>query len=206
MANKILVLGSSGTGKTTSIRNLDPKNTIVVQGRKKRLPFKKDKEYIEGKNRFVLDSNTKLLKLLEAIEKGKADKMVLVVDDWNYLMTSEYMAARNEKGFTKFERMAFNLIDVLDYVDNMTKDITVIFMAHTQKDNDGELEFKSVGKFVSEKFCLEGAFETVFLATEEHEFVTNGIIPAKTPIDMFENEEVENDLKEILEVYNKFYE
>ena len=202
---KILVLGSSGTGKTTSIRNLDPSKTIVVQGRKKRLPFKNDKKYVEGKNRFVLDSNTKLLTLLKAIENGKGDNITLIIDDWNYLMTSEYMAARNEKGYTKFERMAFNVIDILDFVDNMTKNGVVIFMAHTQKDADGELEFKSVGRFVSEKFCLEGAFETVFLSNEDHTFTTNGVIPAKSPMDMFEEEEVDNDLKEIIETYNKFY-
>lgn len=202
---KILILGTSGTGKTTSLRNLDPRKTMILQGRKKRLPFKNDKLYIQGKNRFVVKNNGSLLDILIKLEKSKKENITIIVDDWNYLMTSEYMAARNITGFGKFETMAFNLIDVLDFVDSMTTKGTIIFMAHTQKDHDGELEFKSVGKFVSEKFCLEGCFETVLLANPDYTMTTNGVIPAKSPMEMFEDAEVENDLAVIMETYDKFY-
>ncbi len=202
---KILVLGNTGTGKTYATQYLDPKKTIIVQSRKKRMGFRADKDFVLGKNRFIIDTNKKALAFLKRIESSsKIDNINIVFDDMNYNMVNEYMIYRNEKGYDKFERLAFDFIDVVNYVDEMTTNGIVVFMAHTQKDADGEIEFKSVGRFVSEKFCLEGCFETVLLCNPDHTFSTKDLGPSKSASGMFESE-IKNDLAFVIDTYNEFY-
>jgi len=210
MANKILILGSSGSGKSSSIKNLDHKETFIIKCLEKDLPFKNSrKKYcIEEKNIFVKNNPASIIKMLGKINLKEEVKTV-IIDDSNYIMTYEYKRKAGEKGYGKFETMAFDFMDILDFVDSMRPNINVYFMAHTEKDHEGEKSFKSIGKFLSEKLVIEGLFTIVLLANgmiDDYKFTTNGVIPAKTPFEMFSENLIDNDLAVINETIKEYYE
>ena len=210
MAQKVLILGNSGTGKSTSIRNLNPEETFIIKCVEKPLPFKKSEKLYctEKKNTFTASNIGRVLGALEKIEGNKKIK-TLIIDDFNYLLTFGYKDSAKENGYTKFERLAFGIIDIFQKIDTMRNDLIVYIMAHTQKDNEGKISMKTVGKFLDEKLVVEGLFSIVFLALgsdSDYKFTVNGIDPAKSPMEMFETNEVENDLtitnKAIIEYFN----
>ena len=210
MARKVLILGSSGTGKSTSIRNLNPDETFIIKVVEKQLPFKKSETLYnaEKKNIFTTQKINSILGALGKIENNPKIK-TLIIDDFNYLLTFGYKEKAAEKGFQKFETLAFGIIDIFEKIDIMRKDLIVYIIAHTQKDQDGKLSMKTIGKFLDEKLVVEGLFSMVLLALgseNDYKFIVNGIDPAKTPIEMFETDEIENDLtiinKAITEYFN----
>lgn len=209
MAQKILILGNSGSGKSTAIRTLNEKETFVIQCVDKRLPFKdSSKKYNDSnKNIYQTSELNKVLEILERINKNAKIKN-LIIDDFNYLMTYGYKARARENGYIKFETIAFLVIDILDKINVMRKDLTVFVTAHTQKDSEGKLSTKTIGKFLDEKVVIEGLFEIVILALgsdNNYNFTVNGLDPAKTPIGMFEQNEVENDFNLVNEAIKKYY-
>ncbi|MGL5050875.1 MAG: AAA family ATPase, partial [Fusobacteriaceae bacterium] len=198
MANKILCLGNSGTGKSTSIRNLDPATTLIIKVLEKDLPFKGSRSMYnkEAKNTATISDMNKLIVTLDGINKLEHIKTV-VIDDANYLLTLSYKDKAKEAGFQKFETLAFNFIDILKKIDSMRFDLNVYLMAHTQKDNDGVISTKTIGKFLDDKLCVEGVFTIVTLsigADNQYKMIVNGVVPAKSPMGMFESDEIENDL------------
>ena len=210
MAYKVLILGNSGTGKSTSIRNLIPEETFVIKCIDKPLPFKgSGKTYsLQNKNIFVTTNIQKVYAALDKINSNNKIK-TLIIDDFNYLLTFGYKESAKERGFEKFERLAFGIVDIFQKVDEMRSNLIVYFMAHTQKDQDGKLSMKTVGKFLDEKLVVEGLFSIVILALgneNDYNFKVNGQDPAKSPIEMFETDDIENDLtlinKAILEYFN----
>lgn len=210
MARKVLILGSSGTGKSTSIRNLNPDETFIIKVVEKQLPFKKSETLYnaEKKNIFTTQKINSILGALGKIENNPKIK-TLIIDDFNYLLTFGYKEKAAEKGFQKFETLAFGIIDIFEKIDIMRKDLIVYIIAHTQKDQDGKLSMKTIGKFLDEKLVVEGLFSMVLLALgseNDYKFIVNGIDPAKTPMEMFETDEIENDLtiinKAITEYFN----
>lgn len=210
MAQKVLILGSSGTGKSTSIRNLKPEETFIIKTVEKPLPFKKSESLynLEKKNLFVTKRIDSVIKALDRIEKNTAIK-TLIIDDFNYLLTYGYKERAKETGYTKFETLAFGIMDIFNKLDEMRNDLIIYIIAHTQKDQDGKLSMKTIGRFLDEKVVIEGLFSMVILALgseSEYKFTVNGLDPAKTPIDMFTENEIENDLvlinKEIKEYFN----
>lgn len=210
MAQKVLILGSSGTGKSTSIRNLNPDETFIIKAVEKQLPFRKSDTLYnsEKKNVFTTQKISSVLAALGRIESNPNIK-TLIIDDFNYLLTFGYKEKAAEKGFQKFEVLAFGIMDIFEKIDAMRKDLIVYIIAHTQKDQDGKLSMKTIGKFLDEKLVVEGLFSMVLLALgneSDYKFIVNGMDPAKTPIEMFESNEVENDLvlinKAITEYFN----
>ncbi|MGL5243866.1 MAG: AAA family ATPase [Sarcina sp.] len=209
MANKVLCLGNSGTGKSTSIRNLDPESTFIIKVLEKDLPFKGSRGLYnkEKKNTAVVSEINKVLLALDKINKQENIKTV-VIDDANYLLTLGYKDKAKEVGFAKFETLAFGFMDILSKCDNMREDIIVYIFAHTQKDNDGELSFKTIGRFLDEKVKVEGLFTVVTIsigADNGYKFIVNGVVPAKSPIGMFETDEIENDLTLVNKAIEEYY-
>lgn len=208
MANKILCLGDSGTGKSSSIRNLKSEETFVIQVVEKDLPFKGSRKAYskENKNIFHTKSSTGIIKALEKIDQMKNIKTV-VIDDFNYCMTYGYKDRAKDKGYEKFETLAFGIIDIFEKVDILREDLNVYFMAHTQE-SEGNIKTKTIGKFLDEKLCIEGLFTIVTLskgAENEYRFIVNGVNPAKSPFDMFESQEIDNDLTFINKKIEEFY-
>lgn len=209
MAQKVLILGNSGSGKSTSIKNLNEKETFIIQCVKKRLPFKDSTKKYSSENKNIYQTNN-LINVLEALEKIEKMKNIktLIIDDFNYLMTYGYKARSREVGYGKFETLAFLVVDILDKIDTLRDDLNVYITAHTQKDNDGKISTKTIGKFLDDKVVIEGLFEMVILALgsdNNYNFTVNGLDPAKTPIGMFETDEIDNDLVLINEAIKKYY-
>ncbi|AVQ26578.1 ATP-binding protein [Fusobacterium ulcerans] len=209
MAHKVLILGSSGTGKSTSIRNLNPDETFIIKAVEKQLPFKKSETLYnsENKNIFTTQKISSVLSMLDRIEKNSKVK-TLIIDDFNYLLTFGYKEKAVEKGYQKFETLAFGIIDIFSKIDTMRNDLIVYVMAHTQKDQDGKLSMKTIGKFLDDKVVIEGLFSMVILALGsegDYKFKVNGIDPAKTPMEMFEADEIENDLTLINKTIKEYF-
>lgn len=209
MAQKVLILGSSGTGKSTSIRNLNPDETFIIKAVEKQLPFKKSETLYnsENKNIFTTQKINSVLSMLDRIEKNSKVK-TLIIDDFNYLLTFGYKEKAVEKGYQKFETLAFGIIDIFSKIDTMRNDLIVYVMAHTQKDQDGKLSMKTIGKFLDDKVVIEGLFSMVILALGsegDYKFKVNGIDPAKTPIEMFVTDEIENDLTLINKAIKEYF-
>ena len=209
MAKKILILGASGTGKSTSIMHLDNSSTFIIQCVNKLLPFKgSNKLYSkENKNMFQTQEINKVIGALEKINKNENIK-TLIIDDFNYLMTYGYKSKAKENGYAKFETLAFGIMDILETIDGMRDTLTVYIMAHTQKDNEGKLSTKTIGRFLDEKVCIEGLFTITLLALgseTDYKFTVNGQEPAKTPIGMFETHDIENNLSLVNQKIKEYY-
>ena len=199
MARKILILGNSGTGKSTSIRTLDPNTTFIIKCIEKDLPFKNSSKLYctEKKNIYTSSKAQNILGALQKINQNENIK-TLVIDDFNYIMSTEFIETINEKGYDKFSRMAKGIHDIIAYIDTMRSDLTVFIFGHTQIDEYGNISLKTIGKLVSEKLNVEGMFTVVLLASgskSNYNFITNGLEPAKSPIGMFSEPMVENDLQ-----------
>lgn len=228
MADKILVLGESGTGKTFSLRNIDPGKTFYINVDKKSMPFKgwKSKFYTvkdeNGKNDFsksnyYMHSNPeKIWKVLKGINEYRPDIKIVIVDTLTLMMTDMFMAQINIKGFEKFSNQANTTYQIVKMVDNLREDLTVVFMAHTETEDYETKFFVPGGKLLKEKVKMESNFTTVLQTHVEYSdtgsnkyyFMTenSGTNTVKSPKDMFPGKMVENDLAKVIEHVKAFEE
>ncbi len=199
-----LILGHSGSGKTTSLRNLDPENTLLLQVVKKSLPFRSknwlpyNKENPKGSIYHTGPDSQKIINIM-----NKTDKQVIVIDDFQYLMSFELMNRTSERGFDKFTDIAKHAFDVCEAATQLGGDKVIYILCHLTSDEQNE-RMKTIGKMLDEKIVLEGMF-TIVLKT----VVTNGVYEfsttnsgsdtVKTPLEMFENQRIPNDLKIVTE-------
>jgi predicted ATP-dependent serine protease len=195
-----LILGHSGSGKTTSLRNLNPDETLLIQVVKKSLPFRA-KNWLpcnkDNPNGSILHTGPNSELIIKAIQKTK--KKVIVIDDFQYLMSFELMNRTNERGFDKFTEIAKHAFSVVEAATEIGDDKRIYILAHVTSDENGE-RLKTIGKMLDEKIVLEGMF-TIVLKTVvtngvyEFSTVNSGSDTVKTPIDMFESGRIPNDLK-----------
>lgn len=216
----ILIIGESGTGKSTSLENLDSKETFIIQSISKPLPFKgwrkKYKTFIHNKdqskimgNLFVSDTASKIVSLLAIIDKEMPWIKNIIIDDFQYVMSNEFMRRVKEKGYEKFNDIAQNSWSLVNKLGNMRDDIIPIVMSHADQNDQGKTKLKTLGKMLDEKVVLEGMFTIVFEAIifdSQYLFITqnNGTNTCKSPKGMFNDIMIENDLKSILSVYNEY--
>ncbi len=211
MSNTVLVIGQSGSGKSTSLRNLDPKTTFIISVLDKPLPFKGYKKLYseENKNFFRSDDYRAIINYIKAINDRRPDITTLVIDDAHFLMANEFMARACEKGFDKFSEMAQHMWMVMCTITSTRRDLTCFVLSHNEIDNTGISKPKTVGKMLDDKITLE-AMVTVCLHTMvkdgEYKFLTqnDGNHVCKSPIGMFDEALIDNDLqivKEKIETY-----
>lgn len=210
MADTLLILGNTGTGKSTAIKTLNPETTFIVQCVNKELPFRGfKKKYLLNKNRLVSSSYKEIGKKLLEINDNENIKTV-ILDDITYLMTNEYMMTE-AKGFDKFNNIAENFYKLINYTKTkLREELTVIFIGHEETDNAGRTQMKTVGKLLSEKICIEGMFSIVlntFVNSEGYYFQTqnNGFNTTKSPQGMFEDLLIPNDLSYVIERIKLYY-
>lgn len=210
MSYATLVLGESGTGKTCSLRNLDPKNTLLIQPVRKPLPFrstgwKEIKQKGDGNNILVCSNPQAIINCMHASPFD-----VIVVDDWQYILASMYMAARNVKGFDKFTEIGGAGFDIAKAASELGENKRVYVLAHTTSDEFGNTRIKTLGKLLDDKIVVEGMFTTVLRTHVENGrylFSTqnSGSDTVKSPMGMFSEQYIENDLVAIDRVICDYY-
>jgi adenylate kinase family enzyme len=215
MSKVICVMGESGSGKTTSCRNLDPKTTCYIDCDKKGLSWKgwKKQYNTENKNYLCTDKQEIVLKMLHRINESEefAHVKTVVVDTINGIMVADEMRRSKEKGYDKWLDLACAIYDIVDYSLTMREDVTVIFVAHTQTDHDDNgylfTRIKTSGKKL-DKITLESKFPTVLLAKVidgRHVFETQAnFSTAKTPLGAFTENIIDNDMTEVLKALEDF--
>ena len=200
MGLPVLVLGESGTGKSTSLRNFKAEDLKVINVANKPLPFK---------NKFESVSTDNYSKIIAELKLNK--KKVVVIDDAQYLMANEFMRRATERGFDKFTEIAQNFWNLVNSVKDLPNDVVVYFMAHIERDANGNEKIKTIGKLLDEKITVEGMF-TIVLKTNVtdgvYSFLTqnNGHDTVKSPLGMFPTYAIDNDLKYVDEKIRNYYE
>lgn len=200
MGVSVLILGASGSGKSTSMRNFEPDEVGVFNVAGKPLPFRKKIPKVD---------NATYEKIYKVLKEPKLKKYV--IDDSQYLMAFESFDHAKETGYGKFTNMALNFRNLIDYIVRGTPDDVIVYMLHhTELSEDGKLKAKTLGKMLDNQLTVEGLFSIVLLCQvegSEHFFVTNsdGSNPAKSPMEMFELK-IDNDLKIVDETIRQYYE
>jgi energy-coupling factor transporter ATP-binding protein EcfA2 len=222
MASKLIgIVGPTGTGKSTSIKHLDPKETYIINVAKKELPFKgAEKLYnAENKNYKEVDDASEITRLLKTISEKAPHIKNIIIEDSNYIMGFNMMAKATEVGFTKFTLMARDMVDLFREARRLRDDLKVFYFTHPETIEDaGEIigyKIKTAGKMIDNQIVLEGLL-TVCLYTQVDEnrdgtvnysFVTNRFkkYPAKSPDGMFTEIKIPNNLQQVVDSIDAYY-
>lgn len=214
MSKVICVAGESGSGKTTSMRTLDPKTTLYIDCDKKGLSWKGWKQqYNEdpNKNYIRTDFVSVVMAALKKTNETWKDKKVVIIDTINGLMIADEMRRSKEKGYDKWVDLAACVWDLVCYAHGLRDDLTVVFTAHTQTDHDEAgymfTRIKTSGKKL-DKIALESKFTTVLLAKcvdGKYLFETQARnSTAKSPLGAFDTFEIDNDMSKVLKALEDF--
>ena len=219
MSNITAIIGESGTGKSTSIRNLDPATTFIINVIDKPLPFRGYKakyknvsnDWLQG-NYCSTDNYTQIIKAANFISTKRPDINTIVIDDFQFVMTNEFMRRCLEKGFDKFSEIGNHAWQIMNALKVLREDLDVFILTHSELDDTGKMNIKTIGKLFKEKYGMETAVSTL-LQTEvldgKYNFITQGDARhiAKSPLGMFEDRNIPNDLafvkKKMAEYYNE---
>lgn len=200
MGIPVLILGESGSGKSTSLRNFEPGEIGIFNVASKPLPFRKKIPKVDGPG---------YQSIIKSLSNPKLK--AYAIDDSQYLMAFESFERVNETGYSKFTSMAINFYNLVQFVIRETPpDIIVYFLQHTEKTDDGRTKAKTLGKMLDNQITLEGLFSIVLLCKTDgnrHYFETqsDGSTTAKSPMDMFDRE-IDNDLKTVDTAIREYWE
>jgi len=189
MAILTLIYGQSGTGKSTSLRNLPHDKTAVINVSGKPLPFRNP----------MKTAKTDDYAKITAFIHGEDAPPIIVIDDFTYLMTDEFMRNAKEQGYQKFTDLALNVFNLMKECIALPEDKTVYLLGHSELDANGNEKFKTIGKLLDEKVTLEGLCTNVLktvVKDGKYYFSTHnsGMDTVKTPMAMFEEDYIDNDL------------
>ncbi len=204
MAQMVLIMGESGTGKSTSMRNCDPTTTAIVNPVGKPLPFKGKYEMLNS-----ITESRKITKFMK--EQAAAGKKLLVVDDFQYILSVPYMNRIKENGWDKWNDFGANYFEIIEVCKELPEDVVVVYMTHTETLENGVTTIKLIGKLLREKITIEGLF-TIVLRTGVNEgryyFYTqnSGKDTVKSPMGMFPAYAIDNDLNYVADKVRNFYE
>jgi hypothetical protein len=200
MGIPVMILGESGTGKSASLRNFSQDEIGVINVCGKPLPFRNQIKDLKTDNYMAIE------KALKASSKKAA-----VIDDCQYLMANEYMRQAKVTGYQKFTDIAQNFWTLVQVViRELPEDVIVYFLGHIERDANGNEKFKTIGKMLDEKITVEGMF-TIVLKTSVQEgqylFATrnNGSDTVKSPIGLFDESYIDNDLKTVDAAIRDYY-
>lgn len=215
MAKVIGIMGESGSGKTTSMRNLDPKTTFYIDCDKKGMSWKGWRDqYNEGNKNYIATDEISIvesvLNMINTQDNLKKIKVV-VIDTLNGLMVADEVRRMKEKGFDKWQDLAQCVWTLLDKLYTYRSDLTIIVVCHsqTQKEDDGFTftRIKTSGKKL-DKLNVESKLTTVLLATAKdgkYIFRTHANnSTTKTPLGAFEADEIDNDIVNVLKALEDY--
>lgn len=225
MANICLVLGKSGTGKSSSIKNLDPKTTVVLNVLGKRLPFKGSQSIYneQNKNLFRVDDYTQVISMLTGI--GNSAKYVsnVIIDDATYIIRKEYFKRAKEAGYGKYTELGMHFQQIISLCESLRDDLNVFFIMHSEDvTSDNTItgyKVSTVGKLLDSQYNIVEVVPMVLYSDIKYDdkgnatygFYTHrfkdGVveIPAKSPADMFEQDFIPNDLNIVVKAMKEYY-
>ena len=199
MAILAMIIGQSGTGKSTSLRNFEPEDVSIINVSGKPMPFRKHLP------EFSTNNYQQIIAGLPQVETPS-----IVIDDATYLMVDEFMRNAKVTGYQKFTDMALNFNNLIETARTLPQDKIVYFLGHTEQSDDGREHFKTIGKMLDNYITVEGKF-TIVLKTVvkdgNYYFSTqnNGQDTVKSPMDMFDSDLIPNDLKVVDNIIREYY-
>lgn len=224
MSELIAIVGQTGTGKSTSLENLNPRDTVIIGVIEKPLPFRGwVKNYVtgiqQGGNYVVTADSEKIVNVLKYINESRPEVKQIVIDDGQYIMSTEFMNRATESGWQKFTDIGKHMWDVLNAAKSLRADLKVFFLTHdeiVQENFAPKRKIKTIGKMLDEKVTLEGLFTIVLFTDIEkskeadglvYSFITqnDGSTTAKSPRGMFESFKIPNDLAMVIEKIDAYY-
>jgi len=225
MANNVIILGRSGTGKSSSIKTLDPKETVIVNVLKKKLPFKGSQTLYntDNKNLLNMDDYTQVINMLQYIDKNMPNVKNIVIDDAIYVLRKEYFRRAKESGYQKYTELAQHFQQIISTCENMRENINVFFILHSEDiTSDNTIvgyKVSTIGKLLDSQYnpvevvpmVLYSAIKYDDKGNATYGFYTHRTmegtveIPAKSPADMFEEDFIPNDLGYVVQKMNEYY-
>lgn len=226
MANIVMILGKSGTGKSTSIKGLNPKETVIINTLKKRLPFKGSNSSYnkENKNLFNVDDYLTVINYLQGISDKATYIKNVVLDDSIYIMRKEYFKRAKESGYNKYTELAAHFQQIISTCESLREDLNVFLILHSEDVvSDGATvgyKVSTVGKLLDTQYSPIEVVPIVLYSAIKYDekgkpsygFYTHAAmegsveIPAKSPADMFEEDFIQNDLGYVVTKMSEYYE
>lgn len=220
-----MILGKSGSGKSTSIKTLDPKETVVFNVLKKRLPFKGSKGVYntENKNLFNVDDYATIVTYLTGINDKMPNIKTVIIDDATYVMRKEYFKTAKISGYNKYTDMAAHFQSIISTAENLRDDLNVFLIMHSEEIvSDGTIigyKPSTVGKLIDNSYNPVEVVPMVLFSSVKYDdkgnasygFYThrcmegNTEIPAKSPDEMFTENFIPNDLGYVVKAMNEYY-
>jgi hypothetical protein len=221
MARIVFVIGETGTGKTRSLLNMNEKTTVLINCVGKDLPFRKGSSRwnTEHKNYIETTNPATIIKSLDTINKKRPEITDIVIDDFQYVMSFEYLSQLNADIWEVFRNIGGNVHKIMSTIRGMRKELTVFILSHSDtymSEGFRKSKIKTVGKMTDEKITLEGLATVVIYTgvdpnpaegTQEYFFVTqnDGSTTAKSPEGMFESVIIPNDLKLVSDAIRDYF-
>lgn len=236
MAESILVIGDTGSGKSTSlgkndkleIEGLNPKETFIINTKGKPLPLRGWKQHYipidmkagPAKGNYLATTDSKIIvDTINFINSNREDIKVVVIDDFQFILSEQFMAKALQPGYDKFNLIGKQAYDVMNAGINMKDDKTFIMLSHEDEEN-GKLKMKLIGRMLEDKATPPSLFTVVLYASTKttnkgdttYHFITNRtmdsrglLVPAKSPPEMFDDLYINNDLGKIVKTMRNYY-
>lgn len=208
MGIPVLILGESGSGKSTSLRNFNKNEVGVFNIANKPLPFKTEIKTMNV-SRLAKKKNSSRYEIIKDAILKTVSK-IIVIDDSQYLLAFDSFDKAKEAGYGKFTDMAVNFERLIEFcINDIADDRIVYFLHHCETTDSGKIKAKTIGKMLDSQLTVEGLFSIVLLCQTDgqtHKFITqsDGNTTAKSPMEMFEFE-IDNDLKMVDDTIREYY-